>query len=337
MRFKPPVAFVLAGAILSAAMIFSAASSPAKGKTYVNPVLDENFPDPSLLKVGGLFYAYATNTRPEAAGPRRNMQCARSADLIHWTLLPDAMPVLPGWAKPGRTWAPQVRALPGGGYAAYFTAWDAAADQQVVGVAVSAAPEGPFISSPLPLITQPDEGGAIDASCFLDPSGERYLVWKNDGNSRGRDTWLWIQKLTADGLHLAGTPTKMIKQDQPWEGNLVEAPTLWKHGAKYYLFYSANAFVDCRYAVGYAVADSILGPYVKPHATPWLASTDGVCGPGGEDIVATRDGSTWMAYHTWAKGPHSYRSMSIDRLHWVGDVPVLDGPSHSPQPVPALP
>jgi len=340
MLSKQPIALIFL-AVVSFAIVgfrFSADQTPLKimrlasenGATYINPVIDQNFPDPSVLKDRGMFYTYSTN-----AG--ENMPCQSSADLVHWTLLPDAMPNLPDWAKPGRTWAPNVRALiPGERYIAYFAAWDAATNQEAVGAAAGPTPSGPFSapSSAQPLVQQSEQGGAIDPSCFVNSDGSRYLVWKNDGNSRGRDTWLWIQKLSGDGLHLVGAPTPLIEQDQRWEGNLIEAPTLWKHRNKYYLFYSANDYSNCNYAVGYAVSDSLLGPYVKPRTTPWLASTDSVCGPGGEDIVTSHDGTDWMAYHTWAKGPRSYRSMSIDRLRWVGDVPVLDGPSHSPQSVP---
>ena len=70
---------------------------------------------------------------------------------------------------------------------------------------------------------------------------------------------------------MTGAPAKLIKEDQPWEGNLIEAPTLFRHGSRYYLFYSANAYNTCDYAVGYAVADSVTGPYTKPRTAAWLA------------------------------------------------------------------
>ena len=337
MCFNSFSALVFTAALLLPALPSRPVPTFETGAAYVNPVIDRNFPDPSVLEDNGVYYAYATNSHPSGNSPRQNMPCARSTDLVHWTLLPDATPRLPLWAKPGRTWAPEVRRMPHGGYVAYFTAWDAATNQQEVGVGTSASPAGPFFSPfSQPLVDQPDDGGAIDCSCFIDADGSRDLVWKNDGNSRGKDTWLWVQKLAPDSLHLLGTPKKLIKEDQPWEGNLVEAPTLWKHGAKYYLFYSANAYVDCRYAIGYAVSGSVTGPYVKPRTTPWLASSPGVCGPGGEDIVTAHDGTTWMAYHTWAKGPGSYRAMSIDKLNWVGTVPVLDGPSRMVRVGPAV-
>lgn len=300
--------------------------------TYTNPVLDHNFPDPSLLSDRGVYYAYATN----ADGG--NMPCARSRDLVHWTDLPSAMPDLPSWAKPGRTWAPNIRAfVPGKRYVAYFCAWSKAGNTQAIGVAVSGSPSGPFTPvGDAPLIDQPDLGGCIDPSCFVDDDGSRYLVWKNDGNSRGQDTWLWVQKLSGDGLHLLGEPVRLIKQDQGWEGALIEGPTLWKHGGQYYLFYSANNYASCSYAIGYAVSPAVAGPYTKPRNAPWLAATSQVCGPGGEDILTAGDGRTWMAYHAWEKGSNSYRSMSVDPLVWNGEVPYLLGPSRWAQPAPAL-
>lgn len=302
----------------------------ARASTYINPVINRNFPDPSLLNDRGVFYAYATNSGP-------NMLCARSPDLVRWSVFPEAMPILPDWAKPGRTWAPNVCAwTPGRRYVAYFTAWNRATNQQNIGVAVASLPGGLFdpIANAAPLVEQAKEGGVIDPSCFIDDNGSRYLVWKNDGNSRGLDTWLWTQKLSPDGLSLVGIPTRLIKQDQPWEGRVVEAPTLCKHAGKYYLFYSANDYSTCRYAVGYAAASALRGPYVKPARGPWLAGTPDTCGAGGEDIVRAGDGSEWMAYHTWAHGPHTYRSMSIDALTWEADGPHLRGPSHSPMPAP---
>jgi beta-xylosidase len=299
--------------------------------TYTNPVIDENFPDPSILRDGDTYYAYSTNSGP-------NLPCRKSTDLVHWTALPDAMPTLPTWAKEGRTWAPTVHTIiPGKRYVAYFCAHDRASDTQALGVAVGPTPVGPFTSDATgPLLDRPELGGEIDPSVFTDDDGSHYLVWKNDGNSRGQDTWLWIQQLSTDGLSLVGSATRLIKQDQAWEGHLVEAPTLWKHGGRYYLFYSANDYAGCSYAMGYAVADSLLGPYTKPRNTAWQASTADVCGPGGQDILTTGDGKTWMVYHMWAKGPGSYRSMSLDPLVWNGDIPALIGPSRRPQPGPVI-
>lgn len=300
---------------------------------FANPVIDQDFADPDVLKVGDSYYAYATNS----AG--KNIQVARSSDLVSWEVLDDALPIQPDWAALnfGLIWAPEVTSWDGKTFVMYFVARDTASDKQCIGVATSQQPAGPFAGvGGKPLICQTDQGGSIDASAFADEDGQRYLLWKNDGNCCGLDTWLYIQPVSADGLTLSGEPTKLIKQDQAWEGLLVEAPTLWKHGGKYFLFYSANSYAGGDYAIGYAVADAPTGPYTKPTRQPLLASNydSGVAtGPGGQDVVADADGDTWLMYHTWDSSV-AYRRVALAQLTWQGDTPVVQPPSRAPQPRP---
>lgn len=322
-------------ALIAATMIMSANAVVARAVdlTYTNPVIDRNFPDPCVLKVDGTFYAYATNNNKRG----ETIPCAKSTDLVHWSADIDAMPTLPTWADKGHTWAPDVAAVKSGSYVMYFVARNHAIGHQSIGVATSTSPSGPFTSNETePLVEQTDLGGDIDPYTFVDTDGARYLLWKNDGNSRHKDTWLWIQRLSQDGLTLLGQPRRLIKQDKPWEDTLIEAPTLFYHHGKYYLFYSGHDFSSCAYAIGYAVSDSLYGPYVKPQSTPWVSSTAQVCGPGGQDIIDLGRGDTWMVYHRWEKGPRTYRSMCLDRLVWKGDVPELDGPSISEEADPAV-
>ena len=143
--------------------------------SFQNPVLRQDFPDPHVIKVGDTYYAYATN------GTGRNVQTARSTDLVKWEVLPDALPVLPAWVKPGFTWAPEVIQV-GETFLLYYTARDKASDKQCVGVAVSDKPEGRFKDTrDSALVCQTAEGGTIDASPFLD-GDKLYLLYKNDGN-----------------------------------------------------------------------------------------------------------------------------------------------------------
>ena len=303
---------------------------------FRNPVIDQDFPDPDVLKVGDTYYAYATNN----GATRINIQLAKSTDLVNWTMLPDALPQPPTWTvlNFGFIWAPEVTTWDDGKtYVMYYTARDQAADKQCIGVATSTSPEGPFKdNSDKPFICQADIGGSIDASSFQDEDGSQYVLWKNDGNCCGYDTFLHIQRVSADGLTLEGEPTQLLKQDQAWEGNLVEAPTLWKHNAKYYLFYSANNYAGADYATGYAIADAATGPYTKPISDPFMETdfqNGGAIGPGGQDIVVDDDGETWIMYHSW-EGTNSYRRVQIDQLTWNGDTPVVDGPDRMPQPKP---
>jgi beta-xylosidase len=303
---------------------------------FVNPVINSDFPDPDILKVNDTYYAYATNTAS------KNVQVARSTDLVHWQMLSDALPTLPGWSEKGNTWAPDVTATADGkSYVMYFVARHTASNKQCIGVATSASPEGPFTSSqPNPIICQLDQGGSIDPNTFFDSDGTRYLVWKNDGNCCSIDTFIYLQKVSADGLSLTGQPSKLIQEDQPWEGNLVEAPAMFKHGNKYYLFYSANNYAGADYAIGYATADSLTGKFQKPGGDePFVKTAPAdngkppVIGPGGEDVVVAKDGTIWMVYHSWDPTV-SYRQMNIDELTWDGDKPVFHGPSVTPESIP---
>jgi beta-xylosidase len=298
----------------------------AKGDAEVTPAafaIDQDFPDPDVLKVGDTYYAYATNSRIA------NVQFATSTDLESWEVADtDAFPELPAWAEEGRTWAPDVAELADGRFALYFTAQDAASGQQCIGAATADAPIGPFVSaSDAPLICPLDEGGAIDASSFTDADGSRYLVWKNDGNCCGLDTWLQLSTLGPDGVSAVGEPVRLLSQTEEWEGSLIEAPVLVQHDDAYLLFYSANDYGGYSYATGYATASALAGPYTKADG-PLLSSpltNESYIGPGGQDIVAGPDGTDQIVFHSWDPAI-VYRGMNVLPLSWDGTTPVVDLP-----------
>ncbi|MFD2093465.1 glycoside hydrolase family 43 protein [Blastococcus deserti] len=301
----------------------AAASSPPGAATDGNPVLDEDFPDPDVLEVDGTYYAYATNTATT------NVQVATSTDLVSWDVSDaDALPDLPSWVIPGKTWAPEVTEVAPGRFVMFPTTTNFRPPLQCIAVATADSPEGPFqVVGDAMLICPPDEGGAIDASTFTDDDGTRYLLWKNDGNCCGLDTWLSIAPLSPDGLTLAGPSTPLVKQDQDWEGSLVEAPTLVKRDGRYVLMYSANDYRGERYAIGYATADAVTGPYTK--AEEPLFSTDAAdgryVGPGGQDVVVAPDGGDRLVFHSWYGG-ETYRAMNALALRWDDGRPVVAPP-----------
>ncbi|WP_199424533.1 glycoside hydrolase family 43 protein [Actinotalea solisilvae] len=284
-----------------------------------NPVVDDDFPDPDVLEVDGTYYAYATN------GNLRNVRVASSTDLVGWTELDDALPTLPSFVIPGKTWAPEVTEVEPGRYVLYYTATNYRPTLQCLGVAVADSPEGPFEPVGDAMLVCPEaEGGAIDASTFRDADGTLYLLWKNDGNCCGLDTWLQIAPLTPDGTALAGEPVRLVQQDQPWEGNLVEAPTLVERDGTYVLLYSANDYGGPAYTIGYATASSVLGPYTKnpePLLTTYQFDSRYV-GPGGQDVVVGPDGEDRLVFHSWY-GQNTYRGMNVLPLAWQDGHPVV--------------
>jgi beta-xylosidase len=312
---------------------------------FRNPVLADDFPDPFVLRAGDSYYAYATT---DAA---QHLQLASSPDLVHWTELDDPLPKIAGWSS-GDTWAPEVSKTTAG-YVLYYTAHDPDLRRpdnngsQCITVAVAKDPKGPFVDeTKKPLGCQPDMGGSIDATAFRDADGSRYLIWKNDGNCCSLPTRFWIQRLSADGLALEGKPTDMgVVNDEPWEGGVIEAPTLIRHGSSYYLFYSANNYDSEFYSVGYATSAKVTGPYRDAPENPILASAwnhppkSRARGPGHQSIVQDDDGELWMTYHAWDQDAVGYenfgqRAMWIDPLVFDGAKAVVKGPTDQPQPMP---
>src|SRR5688500_3572570 len=93
--------------LLLLSVLFCCSSALAAG-VYTNPVFDQDFPDPTVIRAtDGWFYAYAT--QGPVGGGVHNIQLARSRDLVRWERMPDALPTKPAWASTTQLfWAPDV-------------------------------------------------------------------------------------------------------------------------------------------------------------------------------------------------------------------------------------
>jgi beta-xylosidase len=290
-------------------------SSPVAFTHYPNPVYSGDFPDPFLLVADSGYYAYATNH----AGV--NVPMMHSSDLVTWSPMGDAMPSLPPWTESGKrlTWAPAVIEV-GRKYLLLYTARDRQSGLQCIGRAVSPVPTGPFHDdSSGPFICQSDLGGSIDASVVRDSSGQIYVIWKNDGNCCDKPVTLWSQRFDSAGGELVGPRATLLHRDQPWEGPLIEAPTLWQQDGAWHLLYSANMWNTENYAIGYARCASPMGPCSKT-VQPVLRSDAETAGPGGAEVFTDHRGLRWVAYHGWTAGTVGYRkggvrSLRLDRIN----------------------
>jgi len=85
------LSLVLTGVEVKAQESSSSAEIRNKRSTYTNPILNQVFPDTSIINApNGWFYAYSTDSYYH--GKMLNIQVAKSRDLIHWTYLGDALP-----------------------------------------------------------------------------------------------------------------------------------------------------------------------------------------------------------------------------------------------------
>lgn len=325
------------------APLLLAGARPTAPAASLTPVFATDFPDPFVLPYQGGYLAYATN----ATEFRANVQMARSTNLRDWTLirtgdrLHDALPELPAWAAPGRTWAPEVIAT-GGRYVLYFTAQERRSGLQCVGVATAQDPMGPFRSpAPAPLVCQRALGGTIDPSPWRDADGRLYLYFKSDGNNPAvlKPSRIWVQRLSDDGLSFVGAPRALIRNTRYWEWRVVESPAMVRRpDGGYVLLFSANHYgweADQRvsnYAIGYATCEGPLGPCRKARENPILKSrlaSGPAClsGPGHQTVFTDR-GRQYVAFHAWSattdcRSAGKGRFMYVAPLDWREGRPVI--------------
>ena len=315
-------------------------------------MIDADFPDPATLRAkDGYVYVYGTQ------GNGRNIQVARSRDLVRWEQLADALPVKPGWA--GKTqdfWAPHVAAY-GGRYFLYYSAKpDAALTDAKQGlclaVATAARPEGPFVDSGRPL--QCGEGFVnIDPMAFDDPvSGKRLLYWGSGFSA------IKVQELAPDRTSFASgsQPVDLVQpvaRDDPANyRRLIEGAWVIRRQGWYYLFFSGDNCCGAKahYAVMVARSRSAIGPFaVRDDAgAPGgviLAARGKWIAPGHNAVFADDRGQDWLVYHAVdARRPrtrpaddvNSRRVVLMDRLVWRDGWPSVAGrgPSDAPQTAP---
>jgi len=259
-----------------------------------------DFADPYVLRAGGAYYGYSTNA---GAG---DIQVIRSTDLENWHLVGNGLAALPAWANPNATWAPSVLQR-GDKFIVYYTVRERASGQQCISRAVASSPAGPFIDlSSGPLVCQRGDAGSIDPSPFVD-GGKSYLLWKSEGRGP-RPAILWSQELTPDGLGLKGPARTLLRADKAFERGVIEGPTMFRSGARYFLLYAAAGWSSRGYTTAYATCDGPAGPCHKPADGRLLRSGTTLAGPGGAEVFHDAAGNPWAAFHAYSEPNVGYPS-----------------------------
>lgn len=314
-------------------------------EVFENPVVDANFPDPTIVKAGdGYFYVYATNSGVN--GKTHNMQVRRSKDLVKWEVLGDAMPETPSWGS-GDFWAPHVTYDESSDtYFLYYSGESTDTDiGKCLGVAVSRSPEGPFIDKGEPLLCG-ETFVNIDPMVFEDPaSGKKYYYWGSGHEA------IKVRELAEDGINFKANSETIellqpVRNDLPSNyENLLEGAWVVKKDDFYYLFYSGdNCCGDqAHYAVMVARATSPTGPFEKYQneegSSVILSENSSWRAPGHNSLIQDAAGDYWIAYHAIdTKEPNAGRKMLLDKVTWKNGWPsVNDGtPSDEEIAVPEL-
>lgn len=190
-------------------------------------------------------------------------------------------------------WAPQILKENDTYYLTYT------ANEQTV-VAQSKSLLGPYRQSEVAPIDVSAKN--IDSYIFKDDDGKYYLYHVRFD----RGNYLWVAEFDLKtGRIRPETLKKCFDQTEPWEATpnyesapILEGPTVIKLRGKYYMFYSANHFRNIDYAVGYAVADSPYGPWIKHKDSPIIhRSIIHENGSGHGDLFEGLDGKLYYVYH----------------------------------------
>ncbi len=286
---------------------------------FNNPIMPG--PDPFILLHDGVYYLYLSRDENEG------YHVFTSTDLKNWEdkglcLVPEDV------QGDERFWAPEVTELNGKFYMAYTA-------EQHIGIAVSDSPLGPFRQEVKQFCN--DNDLEIDGDFLIDDDGQVYLYFVRQEEVYGNS--LWGAKMKEDMTGYIPETAKMLMyaKEGTWEKldhSTLEGPFVMKHKGKYYMSYSANHTWDTNYAIGYAVAESPLGEYVRYEGNPILAGNEFVNSPGHHCFTTTLDGKELLCvYHThYSKNQVDPRVMNIDHARFVenpggDDILEVDGPS----------
>jgi beta-xylosidase len=301
MSFSKMASLLLASSVLRClSLVPPAIQKPP----LVEPLMQENFPDPAIIEVESIFYAFSTTSSGAHVPVAISTDDMKSMTYLNDNKgnVLDAMPSLPPWtpANNSNVWAPDVIQI-GTHFVLYFSAISNDDESRhCVGAATSTSVTGPYTPVSVPIACPTKQGGAIDPAGFTDQDGKTYVVYKVDGNSLGGGgpcgnengqypTPLMLQQVSSDGFTPIDEPIILLNRSNA-DGPYIEAPSLVRSSeGVYVLFFSSNCYNGPYYDTSYATAMNVRGQFTKSAKPLLVTGTEGLFSPGGADVLA--DGS----------------------------------------------
>jgi GH43 family beta-xylosidase len=279
------------------------------------------YADPNVAAFGCKFYIYAT-TDGFAGWGGNQFYVWSSDDLITWERSEEPFLTLNGtdgnvpWAT-GNAWAPTI-AEKDGKYYFYFSGQNPTYDRKTIGVAVADSPEGPFTAEPTAMILNNEElttGQAIDPDAFLDPlSGKHYFYWGNGSPL--------VAELADDMVSLKPDSTSNITGLEDFREGLF----MVYREPFYHLTYSIDDTGSENYRVGYATADSPVGPFTYRGVILQKDVEKGILATGHNSILNVPGTDEWfIVYHRFSipGGDGTHRETTIDELHFDAETGLI--------------
>lgn len=253
----------------------------ATNSTFLNPILDGDFPDPTIMRDGKDYYMTHSSMFYVPG-----LLVLHSSDLVNWEPISNALS-----SYIGSVWAPDMFKYNDKFYI-YFTV--AGKGNYVV---YANLPYGPW-SEPLNLNL-----GGIDPGHIVDDSGQRW-VFMNSG---------YRAQLAEDGLSVI--PGTLEKVYDGWEfpiewetdGFNLEGPKLKKIGDYYYLVAAqgGTAGPPTSHMITVARSKSIDGPWENAPNNPLIRTwqnSEKWWAKGHGSLIDTPEGEWWIVYHAYENG-----------------------------------
>ena len=264
--------------------------------TYRNPVLNADFSDPDVIRVGSKYYMVASDFH------FLGMQVLESDDMVNWRYVSQIYRRFdePGWDDnshyAGGSWAPAIRHH-NGLYYVYFCTPD-----EGLYMSTASDPRGPW--APLHLVKRVAKWE--DPCPFWDEDGQAYL-----GRSKHGAGPIIVHRMSADGKQLLDEGTTV------YQGPIAEGTKFMKRNGYYYLIIPEGGV-----GTGWQTvlrAKNIYGPYERKVVLE-QGSTN-INGPHQGALVDAPDGSWWF-YH-FQETPVLGRVVHLQPVRWQDDWPLM--------------
>lgn len=302
--------------------------NPNKGTHYINPVLNADYSDPDVCRVGDDFYMTSSSF---SSFP--GLQILHSTDLVNWEIIGAALTDYPGplwsdersWetlgqdlgapsdcppgAKEWRTvpqhgnavWAPAIRYHNG-----EFYIYCGDPDRGIFMVKTS-DPRGRW-SDPVWVVKAK---GYIDPCPLWDEDGKAYLSHGCAGSRAGHKSVLFVAEMSADGTRLL--ERSRIVYDGHETQPTIEGTKFYKKDGYYYIFSPAGGV-----PTGWQVALRSKSPYGPYEEKVVMAQGDSpVNGPHQGAWVDTPAGEHWFL-HFQDKDAYG-RVVHLQPMAWTAD------------------
>ena len=287
--------------ITSAVFLLIFISSVFSQDTFLNPIINGGYPDPSIVRVDDDFYIVNSSFEYFPALPIHH-----SKDLVNWELIGYGIDRssqgtgkvnLYDVQQQGGIHAPSIRYHNGLFYIVttnVYSPEDKSKPTEMVNFILTAKnPAGPW-SEPYII----DGAPGIDPDIFFDDNGKVWFVGTHDTGNPNKNGIgeIWIQELDLDNWKLKG------QRHSIWRGACggccVEGPHIYKQYGRYYLMV-AEGGTSYNHAVMIASSENIEGPYDSNPKNPILTSrhlsnNNWVHSTGHADLVQLKDMRWYM-------------------------------------------